>query len=275
MWYAGQVLTQDLSERVARMANDLELDFVAVFGSTARGRPEPGDLDLALSPCSALARPPRTLWRDWAHELMRGDLDLVWLPSASWLVQQQVAFHGRPLFERSPGKFRDFYLRAILRSADSDTWRRRERAYLEKLLNGGFKLEQDLVHRKSVQLGQYLKELEEVLGGGRPTFESTPLHYAGERLLELLVECAAYINTEVAQSEAGIPPSDYYSSFFSMAQTGWISSELASELAPYTRLRNVLVHRYEELALETLYDEPNRSLSLWREYLRSVVSRLS
>ncbi len=268
------MLTSDLREAVCRKAENLDLELVVLFGSTAQGKASPRDLDLALSPRASGAIKPDDLWSDWAKDLGRGDLDLVWLPNASWLVHQQVARHGTPLYQASPGRFHDFCLRAALRSASSDPWRRRERRYLERVFEGGFRLQKDLVHRKTVQFAQYLKELEAVLGQGPCQFETTPLHYAGERLLELLVECAAYINTEVAQAQAGIPPSDYYSSFFSMAQTGWIGQQLALELAPYTRLRNALVHRYEEVALESFYQELEASLGLWQAYLESVVERI-
>ena len=72
---------------------------------------------------------------------------------------------------------------------------------------------------------------------------------------------------------AGIPPADYYYSFFSMARTGWITKETAEALAELARLRNVLVHRYEELPLDTLHARLS-SLPHWRTYLKAVLSRL-
>jgi uncharacterized protein YutE (UPF0331/DUF86 family) len=270
------VLGLDVQNELQKLARDLGLQLLVAFGSSVTDKARPGDLDLAMLPAEGwLAGPaPERLWNDWARQLGRGDLDLVWLPSANWQVCRQIGLHGVPLFEAKPGVWRKFQIEAHLRSCASDPWRRLERAYLARFLQGDAQLDIDLVRRKAGMLRQYLGDLETTLGVGPEALRAGTMHYAAERLLELLVETAAWINTEVAQSVAGIPPSDYYSSFFSMERTGWIDNATAQTLAECARLRNALVHHYEDVSLDQLYARIDGSLASWRGYLQRVLGHL-
>lgn len=124
-------------------------------------------------------------------------------------------------------------------------------------------------------MGRYLKELGPVVGAEREKFEAEPtLYHTAERIVELLVECAADVNTEVAQAVASIPPSDYYSSFFSMSQVGWIDRETAGDLAEMARLRNTLIHLYEEVTIGELHTKLTVALPSWNRYLAAVHTAL-
>jgi uncharacterized protein YutE (UPF0331/DUF86 family) len=209
------------------------------------------------------------------RELGRSDLDIVWLPEASWLLQQQVASLGVPLFESGPGTFQKFQSDAHWRGVDAGPWRDRQRAFLRRFLAGDWSLNRDIVQRRLESVVRYLRELEPVLRTPKDVFVSQPRDYhTAERLTELLIENAARINTEVAASVAGIPASDYYSSFFSLSSAGWLDSETAVRLAPLAGLRNMLVHQYEDIRLPDLYDTLVAALPAWQTYVRSVASRL-
>ena len=136
-------------------------------------------------------------------------------------------------------------------------------------------MNRDLIERKAGLLAQYINELEPILALPQERFLRDPMvHHAAERLVELLVECSAAINTEVSQAIAGIPPSDYYSSFFSLASAGWIESEAAQSLGQWARIRNTLVHRYETVGLEELYQQLQGCSTMWRSYLTAIRSGL-
>ncbi|MHB2016116.1 MAG: type VII toxin-antitoxin system HepT family RNase toxin [Candidatus Xenobia bacterium] len=269
------VLDPDL---LASWCQRLDLDMVVLFGSRAQGREQPhSDIDLAIMPASVDAD-QETSWRvtcALVDGLRRGDLDVIWLPTASWLLTWEVAQHGRVVYERHPGLFHQFWLQAALRRADSRLWRRRDADFLNAVLGGSRVLDADLVHRKLALLAQYLQQLEEVLQTDAQRFASDyRIHRIAERQVELMVECAAAINTEVSQSVAGIPPSDYYSSFFSLHQAGWVDAETAHALALFAGLRNRLVHQYEAVQLPRLFDTAVSALPHWRTYLASVRDRL-
>lgn len=150
------------TDRLSEACRDLGLDFVALFGSAARGTTR-ADSDVDLAVMGEATADPLEVTRVLSFRLMRGDLDVVWLPRASWLLG----------------------------------W-------------------------------------------------------------------------EVAQVVAAIPPSDYHSSFSSMARTGWIDHQLAAHLAGWALVRNRLLHLGETVERDAL----QASIPRWRSYLRSVHGHL-
>jgi len=255
-----------------------QLRFMVLFGSRARRMERAAsDLDLALMP---LCWPddtdaPWNLSSALTKALRRSDLDVAWLPYASWLLWWEVARDGILLYENCPGQYRSFQIVAALRRADSRLWRQRDHCFLQRVLEGSWDVNAELIRRKLTVMGQYLRELEQVLTHGRKRFlEEFQVHRTAERQLELLVECAAAINTEVAQAVGGIPPSDYYSSFFSLSSTGWLDAATAQELATVAGLRNRLVHQYEDIELPRLYQATKKSVRHWRRYVTSILRNL-
>lgn len=265
-------------EHVADFARSHHLEFVAQFGSQARGDARPdSDLDLAVMP--GTMSPGRSgllaLTRDLIHALPSVEIDVCWLPDTSWLLAWQIARDGQPLYERQPGAFRSFQRVATRRHMASGLWVRKDREYMDRFLKGRLQVDVELVRRRLNQMGQYLREMAPIIETPQERFVDDPfVHHTAERLVELLVECAADVNTEVAQAVGGIPPSDYYSSFFSMARVGWVTRETADVLAVVARTRNILVHQYEELQLADLYDHVIRTEPAWRAYLASVHENL-
>ncbi len=264
------------TERLADYAREAGLDFIALFGSHSRGLArDDSDIDLALMPAS-LDLDPEEVEVGLIRALGRGDLDLVWLPHANWLLAWQVAQHGRVLFERQAGQFNRFWHHAASRRADSKIWDRRNRDFVRRVLERHNDVDQQLVRGKLVHMARFLAELEQFIDVTESEFIADVKTYrAAERQTELLVECAAEINTEVARAVANIPATDYYSSFFSLSSAGWLSRETAMRLAEIAGLRNRLVHQYEEIQLPRLYRVLKASLPDWREYLDSVQTRLS
>ncbi len=261
----SELRTTDLEE----VARRYDLEFVAVFGSSVEPERRPRDLDLALMPRSPRRRPSQV---ELLHVLSDATehyaLDLVWLPTADWALRSQVARNGVSLLESRPGAFREFQLACYWQAVDSQWWRDRKQAYLDRFLNRTCRMDRDLITERLLQMTQYINELDLVLSEDEAEFYRNPLlHRTAERDIELLVECAARINTEVGESR-GIPPSDYYSSFFSLK--GDLDDDSLRRLADSARLRNLLVHQYERVELKEVYSTVKESLPLWREYLERV-----
>lgn len=85
------------------------LRFVALFGSSAREMRRPGsDLDLAAMPddldLTSAGRLP--LAQDLIDTVHRSDLDVVWLPTAGWLLQREVAREGGSFSSFDPARSR-------------------------------------------------------------------------------------------------------------------------------------------------------------------------
>ncbi|MCA9796320.1 MAG: DUF86 domain-containing protein [Candidatus Eremiobacteraeota bacterium] len=254
------------------------LELIVLYGSTARGQATAeSDLDLALLPRNPLGgvRDLDRLTSRVCREMGRGDLDIAWLPNASWLLWQEIARDGQILFQSRPEAPARFRAEAALRVAEAFPWRYRDRRFVSRFLQGETFVNDSLVWRKLAMMAQYLGELQPVLALGQERFLSDPMvHHAAERLVELLVEASASINNEVAQAVAGIPPSDYYSSFFSMADSGWVERAVLERLADWARIRNALVHRYEDVALPELWDRLTASAPDCKSYLDQVQKSL-
>lgn len=248
------------------------LSFVALFGSSTRGQAG-RDLDVAVMPISPLddLTDRNRLFQELSDALGPVPVDLSVLPNASWLLNWQVARDGVCLLGQAA--FERFCESALWRKIDSGWWRGAEREFLAQFLRKENGMDKELIQRRLVQMAQYLGELEMVLKHPQEEFSANPLLLrTAERDTELLVECAAKINTAIGQSK-GIPPSDYYSSFFALTPD-WLAREVAEELAKLARLRNMLIHQYEDVRPEQVYQASLRSAPLWRSYLQSILSKL-
>jgi uncharacterized protein YutE (UPF0331/DUF86 family) len=260
--------------KLAEFANSHKLAFIALFGSQARGSSRPGsDVDIAVMPLDSAAKSDRlSCTLEMCRELHRGDLDATWLPHASWLLEERVARDGVPLYERLPGEFAAFRAAARLRAMDSWPWRKRDELYLQGYLHGRKAMDEALIREKLKQMAEYLSLLSAILKVSADQFAAEPMRkHSGERLLELIVECATSINSEISQAQ-NIPATDYYSSFFALAQAGWITQDLAAMLAPYASLRNRLVHQYERLDVTTLHQTLANCHEHWKQYITAVQS---
>jgi hypothetical protein len=53
----------------------------------------------------------------------------------------------------------------------------------------------------------------------------------------------------------------------------WLGLDLAQELARLARLRNMLIHQYEDVRPEQVYESSARSAPLWRQYLEAILQK--
>ena len=88
-----------------------------LFGSAARGRMRPDsdvDLYVRLAPGSARDRGAEAGLVEAAARACRREIDLVIESSStSVILRREVATHGRPLFERSPGAARTLRVEGV------------------------------------------------------------------------------------------------------------------------------------------------------------------
>lgn len=248
------------------------LQFVTLFGSSAReGRGR--DVDIAVLGDFTLNSGPDAVqvWEELSDLLSPSPVDVAVLDFGSWLLNWQVARDGKCLWGHSA--FERFCEAAYWRRTDAGWWRGEEKAYLARFLKREVTVDWELLRRRLAMMSQYLGELEMVLANSEAEFLANPLLLrTAERDTELLVECAAKINTALGQLK-GIPPSDYYSSFFALAPD-YLDRELLTELARLARLRNLLVHQYEDVQPFQVYAACRKAAPLWRAYLEGITRRL-
>lgn len=83
--------------------------------------------------------------------------------------------------------------------------------------------------------------------------------YAAERIFQLLVDEILDINNHIILHKGLPTPSDFQSTFTTLAENNILPQEFADKFSPCVGLRNRLVHRYEaidqDLELKTIYNE--------------------
>lgn len=130
----------------------------------------------------------------------------------------------------------------------------------------------DLIKSKLSKLVDFLRELEEVKPAGPfSEYKSTPsIKRSCERLIQLIVEVASDINSNIVIGLGQPAPKDYYDTFIKAGEIRLISKTLARKLAPWAGLRNRIVHEYEEIKDKLVFDRIEPTVTNFRKYVREV-----
>jgi len=132
-------------------------------------------------------------------------------------------------------------------------------------------INKDLVLSKLLKIKKYIQELKTF---SNITFEEYKRDFikkrAVERLILLLVEVATDINSYVIVEIGKNPPTDYYDSFIKAIEIGLISKQLGEKLAPLAGLRNRLVHEYDEIKDDIVFNSINEVIKLYTTFIKEV-----
>lgn len=88
-----------------------------------------------------------------------------------------------------------------------------------------------------------------------------------EREMQLIVESATDINNMILKKKGKGPSRDYYNSFIDLAENNVIDMDLAVKIAPSTGLRNILVHEYQIIDDEIVYNSISNIKKFYLEYI--------
>ncbi|MCL6591022.1 MAG: DUF86 domain-containing protein [Firmicutes bacterium] len=130
----------------------------------------------------------------------------------------------------------------------------------------------DVIRRKLINLTGYIQELE-------PFQSYTYEHYVsnyfvkrtGERLVQLIVENMVDINSIIISAKKNQPPpKDYFSSFEIMGRLNVLPKDFASELAPCTGMRNRLVHEYDKIEDQIVFESIAKLIEATMEYIKFI-----
>ena len=133
-------------------------------------------------------------------------------------------------------------------------------------------LEKKFVEKKLEEISRYLGELEPVLQLSHKEFKASYKDMrTAERDFQLIVDAAVDINTHVLLSLGLPPPEKNYDSFVLLGKHSVLSEKIAKELAPSAGLRNKLVHEYDEIDPECLYQSLKIFAKRYKEYGRLVL----
>lgn len=96
-----------------------------------------------------------------------------------------------------------------------------------------------------------------------------------ERLLEIIIDSALSINKTLLKRAANLVPGDSqafknFESFVLMGENGFITPELAIQLAPSGSFRNVLAHEYDEINPAQVYHALQKALQQYPPYIKEI-----
>jgi uncharacterized protein YutE (UPF0331/DUF86 family) len=104
-------------------------------------------------------------------------------------------------------------------------------------------------------------------------FVADPRNYgSAERFLQLAIETTLSIGHHVI-ADAGLrQPSTYAEVVAVLGKEGVLDPEFAAELAPMARMRNRLVHHYEDIAAERVHEILGSRLSDFDKFAQQIAA---
>jgi uncharacterized protein YutE (UPF0331/DUF86 family) len=129
----------------------------------------------------------------------------------------------------------------------------------------------ELVTRKMVLITADLRALEGL--AQRPLVDylaGATDEIIAERYLERIIGRMIDINYHLITEAGEPPPRDYFDSFTQLARIGVLPAPFAKRIAASAGLRNRLVHEYDEIDPERVYEGLQAAVRDVPEYLRRV-----
>jgi len=132
-------------------------------------------------------------------------------------------------------------------------------------------LDQSFIQHKLALIERYLKKLEQIEANGKRAFLESDTHYTAERYTELVVGYAIDINFHLLKILDHPAPIKYRDSFIELGRTAILNYELATRLADSAGLRNLLVHQYDDIDLDRLYNGLAGGIADYQAYVKAIV----
>ncbi len=90
-----------------------------------------------------------------------------------------------------------------------------------------------------------------------------------------MIEASTDINSHIIAQTGNIVPDDYYGSFIKVGELKILPLPLAEKLAPFTGLRNRLVHEYDLLDHSIILEAVKDVENLYPEYIKAIEDYVS
>ena len=134
-------------------------------------------------------------------------------------------------------------------------------------------IDSELVTRKIVHISGDLEELRKLDSTGLEAYLADPYKdILAERFLELMISPMIDVNYHVITGSGHPPPRDDYDSFTELGKMGILEPEFASGIAKAAGLRNRIVHEYDVIEPEKVFEAIRSALADLPVYLKAVLS---
>ena len=126
----------------------------------------------------------------------------------------------------------------------------------------------EVLNRKKESLIKYLDDLKKYEEHSYQQFLED--HYSVERILELIIMVSSDVVFHLISEKGKDIPSSYRSAFLKAGELSIISNDLSERLALAAGMRNILVHEYEEIDLDIIYQSIKESIKDFSQFLLEI-----
>ena len=132
-------------------------------------------------------------------------------------------------------------------------------------------VDRELVTRKLLLIARDLEAIAPFAAKPISAFLESRIDQAVvERLLERMIGRMIDVNYHLITENGQPPPSDYHTSFLRLAELGVVDAAFAQRIARCAGLRNRLVHEYEEIDPQRLFESLQAARADIVVYMRHV-----
>jgi uncharacterized protein YutE (UPF0331/DUF86 family) len=136
--------------------------------------------------------------------------------------------------------------------------------------------DRNIVEERISLVQRYLRDLREFSDIAREDFRNNPeRQYAVLHALQLAIEASIDIATHICSSDSLGTPTSYVEAFDLLENAGIVGSPLADKLRSMARFRNRIVHLYQQVDTDTVYDILQNHLEDFKTYLAAIECYLS
>ena len=116
-------------------------------------------------------------------------------------------------------------------------------------------VDRTLIIRKMALISEDLEAVQPLAELSLQKYKSDRINQViAERYLERMIGRMIDINYHILTEEGKPPPRDYFQSFMDLAETGILPRDFAEKIAPCAGLRNRIVHEYDAIDADKVYE---------------------
>ncbi len=128
-----------------------------------------------------------------------------------------------------------------------------------------------VVRERLRKLREVVRNLESLQSIERADFTVSFRHYwLAERGLQLAAECLLDIGNHILAGQFNVHPSDYEDVVRKLAEHRVVSEELRQDLRGLGGFRNLLVHEYQDIDLDRVYDYLQTGLGSFKAFAEEI-----
>lgn len=137
-------------------------------------------------------------------------------------------------------------------------------------------IDAELVNRKLVMIAEDLARLEPLAVKPRDAYLASEIDETlAERYLERMIGRMIDVNFHLVVESGEAPPRDYFDSFLALGRLGFLTPDLAGQIAPCAGLRNRIAHEYDLIDPGLVHEALATAVTDVRDYLAAIRSFLA